>query len=507
MSVVEVLNVKLQRTDPSVSWGFNVQGGKEFNCPLVIQRVNPGSLAERCSIRPSDYILRIGSLSTEHLTHNQSRDSIVRQGNNLELTLQRGAPPRPDDYAAKLDFTGQHQLMNPESIHQQPLSPQVGLQLGKNKALLTQSYNSPMGLYSSQNIADSLVTSMKNVNVNDPSAIQAAQHMAPKPGVFNTTTSNVHTPNSHMNITTTSFNMANNAQFNSNLNQQQQQHQAQFNKRSIYPPSQNNFSVPVAEFTPVRPPPPPPMAAAVPQPRPSYNQPMPQMPKFQPMQPPRSTPSYSNSPVPPAPKPANGNRVIGGNRGALGSHVMNVANPNHVPTCNTCHQLVRGPFISAIGRVFCPTHFVCQHPSCGINLEQCGFVEEGGKLYCEKDFQRYFAPTCFKCKSTIMGECSHALDKSFHPECFVCVHCKVKLGSGTFHMEDGQPYCPKDFAALFAQKCAGCEFPIEAGDQFFEAINQLWHCECFTCQTCHVQLKASGFCVKGVKPYCKKHAF
>ena len=40
MSVVEVLNVKLQRTDPSVSWGFNVQGGKEFGSPLVIQKVN-----------------------------------------------------------------------------------------------------------------------------------------------------------------------------------------------------------------------------------------------------------------------------------------------------------------------------------------------------------------------------------------------------------------------------------------------------------------------------------
>lgn len=130
-------------------------------------------------------------------------------------------------------------------------------------------------------------------------------------------------------------------------------------------------------------------------------------------------------------------------------------------------------------------------------------------------------------KATIMGECCNALEKSFHPECFTCSHCKQKLGSGTFHIEDGQPYCPKDFQALFAQKCAGCDFPIEAGDQFFEAINQLWHCECFTCQvialivsfkyslyliyfgfkTCHVQLKASGFCVKGVKPYCKKHAF
>lgn len=414
MSVVEVLNVKLQRADPSVSWGFNVQGGKEFGSPLVIQKVNPGSLADRCSIKANDYILRVGSLSTEHLSHNQCRDSIVRQGNNMELTLQRGAPPRSDDFAAKLDFP-QHQLMNPESLQQPTASPQVGVQLSKNKALLTQSYNSPMGLYSSQNIADSLVTSMKGV----------------------------------------------------------------------------------PDFTPVRPPPPPPVAA-----KPQYQPPMQQY--HPPMnQQPRST--YTNAPSPAGPpKPKN---YIGGNRGALGSHLMNMANPNHIPTCNACHQCIRGPFISAIGKTFCPSHFVCQHPSCGINLETCGFVEEDGKLYCEKDFQQYFAPTCFKCKNRIMGECCNALEKSFHPECFTCAHCRQKLGSGTFHIEDGLIYCPKDFQALFAQKCAGCDFPIEAGDQFFEAINQLWHCECFTCQTCHVQLKASGFCVKGVKPYCKKHAF
>ena len=39
MNLVEVLSVKLQRTDQSVSWGFNVQGGKEYSCPLVIQKV------------------------------------------------------------------------------------------------------------------------------------------------------------------------------------------------------------------------------------------------------------------------------------------------------------------------------------------------------------------------------------------------------------------------------------------------------------------------------------
>ncbi len=76
------------------------------------------------------------------------------------MVVARGAVPRPDDYQARLEFP-QHQLMNPESVQQPTLSPQVGVQLSKNKALLTQSYNSPMGLYSSQNIADTLVTSMK----------------------------------------------------------------------------------------------------------------------------------------------------------------------------------------------------------------------------------------------------------------------------------------------------------------------------------------------------------
>ena len=40
MSLVQVLNVKLQRNDQSVPWGFNVQGGKEFHSPLVIQKVS-----------------------------------------------------------------------------------------------------------------------------------------------------------------------------------------------------------------------------------------------------------------------------------------------------------------------------------------------------------------------------------------------------------------------------------------------------------------------------------
>lgn len=58
---------------------------------------------------------------------------------------------------------------------------------------------------------------------------------------------------------------------------------------------------------------------------------------------------------------------------------------------------------------------------------------------------------------------------------------KQAIGSGSFHLEDGKPYCIRDFNALFSTKCAGCEFPIEAGDKFVEAFNQKYHVECFTC--------------------------
>ncbi len=67
---------------------FNL-GGKDFGCPLQIQKVNPNSLAERCGMQASDYIIKIGLSSTEHLKHPDAQDLIKQQNNMLQLTLQR----------------------------------------------------------------------------------------------------------------------------------------------------------------------------------------------------------------------------------------------------------------------------------------------------------------------------------------------------------------------------------------------------------------------------------
>ena len=38
-----------------------------------------------------------------------------------------------------------------------------------------------------------------------------------------------------------------------------------------------------------------------------------------------------------------------------------------------------------------------------------------------------------------------------------------------------------DWGEMFQTKCYGCEFPIEPGDRWVEALNQNWHTECFNC--------------------------
>lgn len=63
----------------------------------------------------------------------------------------------------------------------------------------------------------------------------------------------------------------------------------------------------------------------------------------------------------------------------------------------------RGPFVTALGNCWCPDHFVCANPQCGVKLIDIGFVEEGGHLYCERDYEKYMAPHCKKCNNAIIG--------------------------------------------------------------------------------------------------------
>ncbi|XP_040292876.1 LIM domain-binding protein 3 isoform X11 [Bufo bufo] len=172
--------------------------------------------------------------------------------------------------------------------------------------------------------------------------------------------------------------------------------------------------------------------------------------------------------------------------------------------CGHCNSIIRGPFLVAMGRSWHPEEFNCAY--CKSSLADVSFVEEQKNVYCERCYEQFFAPTCARCNTKIMGEVMHALRQTWHTTCFVCAACRKPFGNSLFHMEDGEPYCEKDYIALFSTKCHGCDFPVEAGDKFIEALGHTWHDSCFICAVCHVNLEGQPFYSKKDKPLCKKHA-
>ncbi|CAF2831953.1 unnamed protein product [Rotaria sp. Silwood2] len=422
MPTYTMLHVKMQRESHNVPWGFRMQGGRDFGCPLQIQKVNPNSLAERYGILADDYILRIGPVSTEYLQHPEAQEHIKRQNNILEFILQRGAAPTSADYNSRVNFPS-HQPMQPiqnnflpQSQYQSPPhppSPQIVMPISNNRVILSPAYNTPIGLYSADNITDTIERTLKSLNEYKATPAKSMPKSFSHDDSQQQTQPVVHIPSSKPTVTE----------------------------------------------------------------KPSFNIDAPKAPVF-------------------------GLRIF--KRGNKGSASLNQNdNTSQIAVCYACGIHIRGPFISAIDRCYCVDHFTCS--KCLINLMDCGFVEENGKLYCEHDFEQYFAPLCAKCDQKILKECIHALEKTWHPECFICTACKKAIGTGSFHVEEGHPYCIEDYQRMFQAKCTGCEFPIEPGDKYLEAIGGIYHAECFNCSLCQVSLDGQPFVVKNDRPYCRQH--
>uniref|UniRef100_A0A672N172 LIM domain binding 3a n=1 Tax=Sinocyclocheilus grahami TaxID=75366 RepID=A0A672N172_SINGR len=213
-----------------------------------------------------------------------------------------------------------------------------------------------------------------------------------------------------------------------------------------------------------------------------------------------AAPSPAFNPAPPPFNPAPFPPVARG----VAQRAERFAASNRTPLCGACNSIIRGPFLVALGRSWHPEEFNCHY--CHTSLADVSFVEEQNNVYCENCYGEFFAPTCARCNTKIMGEVMHALRQTWHTTCFVCAACGKPFGNSLFHMEDGEPYCEKDYIALFSTKCHGCDFPVEAGDKFIEALGHTWHDTCFVCAVCNVNLEGQAFYSKKDKPLCKKHA-
>ncbi|XP_020714829.1 PDZ and LIM domain protein Zasp isoform X6 [Ceratitis capitata] len=174
MAQPQLLQIKLSRFDAQ-PWGFRLQGGVDFATPLVVQKVNGGSLAEKAGLIPGDAVLKINDVDVFNLRHKDAQDVVVRSGNNFVLTIQRGGStwrphitptgnvPQPQQNSPYLQTVTKTSL-----AHKQQESQHIGCGYnnaarpfvnggdGSVKSIVNKQYNTPVGIYSEESIAETL---------------------------------------------------------------------------------------------------------------------------------------------------------------------------------------------------------------------------------------------------------------------------------------------------------------------------------------------------------------
>ncbi|XP_077039445.1 LIM domain-binding protein 3 isoform X4 [Agelaius phoeniceus] len=618
-------------------WGFRLQGGKDFNMPLTISRITPGSKAAQSQMNQGDLVVAIDGVNTDSMTHLEAQNKIKSASHNLSLTLQKSKRPVPvSTTAPRIDspraviphqkepaweINGNRTTFSPltntatgpvgsvlatngtfsgylnqqeislsnsssylktttvrSSMSSQSVTPDISpaksslgskaspaLAGGSSPAQQlspARQYNNPIGLYSAETLREMAEMHKLSLNrrasegglprgalpIKDPHVdsaspvYQAVLKTQNKPEDdsedWSRRSANLQSKSFRIlaQMTGTEYmqdpdeealrrsrDKENLAAASENRNTTQSYTPMPISggysespapsaaskmrvvttasiKPSVYQPA----PAPVHSYTP---------ANTEPASRPpwvtddSFSQ------KFAPGKStttvtkhilPRGAPVLSPTTIPAYPSPVSTSSQPPALARGTVQRAERFPASSRTPLCGHCNSIIRGPFLVAMGRSWHPEEFNCAY--CKTSLADMCFVEEQNSVYCERCYEQFFAPTCARCHTKIMGEVMHALRQTWHTSCFVCAACKKPFGNSLFHMEDGEPYCEKDYIALFSTKCHGCDYPVEAGDKFIEALGHTWHDTCFICAVCHVNLEGQPFYSKKDKPLCKKHA-
>ncbi|XP_064177376.1 actin-binding LIM protein 1 isoform X31 [Anguilla rostrata] len=193
------------------------------------------------------------------------------------------------------------------------------------------------------------------------------------------------------------------------------------------------------------------------------------------------------------------------------AHAQDAHPPTEKPViqCCKCGEPCRGEVLRVQSRHFHIKCFTCK--VCGCDLAQGGFFMKNGDYLCTLDYQRMHGTRCNGCGDFVEGEVVTALGKTYHPTCFVCTLCKRPFPAGdrvTFNGKDClcqrcvQPMSPSPKDITSSSNCAGCGRDIKNG-QALLALERQWHLGCFKCKTCGKVLTGE-YISKDGSPYCEK---
>nr|XP_056705659.1 PDZ and LIM domain protein 1 [Euleptes europaea] len=143
-------------------WGFRLVGGKDFEQPLTVSRVTPGSKAAMANLCIGDIIMSIDGESTEGMTHLEAQNKIKGCVEEMVLTVSRTESKiwsplvteegKTNPYKMNL-ASQQQEIRQIGSAHNRSAMPFTAATASSTAPkVITSQYNSPAGLYSSENI-------------------------------------------------------------------------------------------------------------------------------------------------------------------------------------------------------------------------------------------------------------------------------------------------------------------------------------------------------------------
>ncbi|CAI5651719.1 unnamed protein product [Oreochromis niloticus] len=429
----------------SPPWGFRLQGGKDFNMPLTVSRLTPGGKAAQAGIDVGDWVVAISDANAEEMTHVEAQNKIREASGSLTLTLSRPSKAGGDQ---KMEAHYKGETTFYDDIYQQS---KHGLRV--------------------ENIPCFIPNDRSKKRL-----IEDTEDWQPRTGTTQSRSFRILAQ-----LTGTDF---------------MQDPDDENMKRSSLEPTPSPAKAQAAN----KPDESSSAAAAPKSSAPSCRPPWVSDPNFADrFRPDKVSTVVTQHQKPAQPTPMQSRSSI------LQAAQQAPEDSGRTPICGACNKIIRGRYLVALGRSWHPEEFTCSQ--CKAVLEEGGFFEERGAVYCTKCHDNRYAPNCAKCKKKIIGEIMHALKMTYHVQCFKCAACKNPIRNQAFYMEEGEPYCERDYEKMFGTKCHGCDFKIDAGDRFLEALGYSWHDTCFVCALCQINLEGKTFYSKKDKPLCKGHAF
>ncbi|CAG0887796.1 unnamed protein product [Cyprideis torosa] len=165
--MAERVHLKLTKFENGQPWGFRLTGGVEFGTPLSILKVASGSAAEKSGLQAGDILVSIQGKDASIMTHKEVQSLVMRSGTTFEVMVQRPSggwrsEPISSAPASSIPPFGSQESNTAQSTSMSGISAAktlggaIAVPLDGNKKLVSNKYNTPIGLYSEDNIAETL---------------------------------------------------------------------------------------------------------------------------------------------------------------------------------------------------------------------------------------------------------------------------------------------------------------------------------------------------------------